>query len=497
MRPVSDLTLYRYRHLIGYAMLVLATVGLLLLFITRIPNGLSTGEEASALASSQIVFDQNFLDNTHTVDLPYHLVQWTSLKLFGLGAIGVRLPSLIFGALSMLFMLLLLRRWLQENVAISWGILIASSSWFLMLGRSGTPEVMVVFWTSLILLLATLVSQQSRGYQTWRGLSIVAIGLSFYTPLMAYLFAASALAAAFQPHLRYVIRYAEKTSISLGLLLFMAILVPLGWNVWRDPSIIHQLLAIPQALPGPLLFFKDIWSAGGALINPFHASYGSLITPLLSIPMITLATIGLIRTFVDYHSVRSYVLLLWLAVLTPVIGLNPDRLNVMFVPIMLLGAIGMQSLFRYWYDLFPRNPYARIFGLLPLLLLMGSMVSLNYQRYFMGIAYAQSSAVLYNADPLLLHDTLSAKAYRDQRIILITSPERKPLYEIDQAVAKNIQVVTPSHFASNPTANNIIVDISIESQLSGTQRATLPTTTSSLLVNDRKGDSLRFRVYRQ
>ena len=49
----------------------------------------------------------------------------------------------------------------------------------------------------------------------------------------------------------------------------------------------------------------------------------------------------------DYHSVRSYVLLLWLAVLMPVIGLNPTQLNALFVPIALLGAIGLQALFRY------------------------------------------------------------------------------------------------------------------------------------------------------
>ena len=497
MRPVNELTLYRYRHLIGYALLVLATVGLLLLFITKIPAGLSKGEEASALASSQIVFDKNFLDHTHTIDLPYHLAQWGSLKLFGLGAMGVRLPSLIFGAFSMLFILLLLRRWLQENVAISWGILVATSAWFLALGRMGTPDVMVVFWTSLILLLATLVSQQSKAYQTWKALIIVAIGLSFYTPLMAYLFAASALAAVFQPHLRYVIRYAEKTSISLGILLFIAVLVPLGWNIWRDPSIVRELLAIPDAIPGPFLFFRDLWSAAGTVINPFKPQIGTFITPLMSIPMIALATIGLIRTVMDYHSVRSYVLLLWLAVLTPVVGLNPTHLNVVFVPLMLLGAIGMQSLFRYWYDLFPRNPYARVFGLLPILLLMASIVGLNYQSYFTGVSYAQPTATIYNQDPLLLHDTLAAKAYRDQRIVLITTPERKPLYQIDQAIAKNLTIITPSNFAGAQTANNIILDVSAESQLTIAQRALLPVVPSRLLVSDHKDDALRFRIYRQ
>ncbi len=497
MRPVSELTLYRYRHLIGYALLVLATVGLLLLFITKIPNGLSQGEEASALASSQIVFDKSFLDHTQTVDLPYHLTQWASLKLFGLGAIGVRLPSLIFGALSILFLLLLLRRWLQENVAISWGILVTSSAWFLLLGRSGTPEIMVVFWTSLILLLATLVSQQSKGYQAWKALSIVAIGLSFYTPLMAYLFAASALAAAFQPHLRYVIRYAEKTSITLGVFLFIAVLVPLGWNIWKDPMVIRELLAIPAVLPGPLEFFKDLWTAAGTVINPFHLSIGNVITPLLGIPMAALATIGLIRTIMDYHSVRSYVLLLWLAVLTPVIGLNPTHLNVVFVPLMLLGAIGMQSLFRYWYDLFPRNPYARIFGLLPILLLIATVVGFNYQRYFTGISYARSTVDIYNTDPLLLHDTLASKAYRDQRIVLVTTPERKDLYAIDKAIAKKLDVITVSGFVGASTANSIILDVNAQSQLTPQQLAVLPPFPSNLLVNDHKDDSLRFRIYSQ
>lgn len=497
MHPVNELTLYRYRHLIGYTLLVLATVGLLLLFITKIPAGLSQGEEASALASSQIVFDKDFLDHTHTVDLPYHLAQWGSLKLFGLGALGVRLPSLVFGALSMLFILLLLRRWLQENVAISWGILVGTSAWFLMLGRTGTPEVMVVFWTSLILLLATLVSQQSRAYQTWKALSIVAIGLSFYTPLMAYLFAASALAAMFQPHLRYVIRYAEKTSISLGVFVFIAVLVPLGWNIWRDPMVVRELLAIPQSLPGPLLFFKDLWSAMGTLINPFKVQISTVITPLMGIPMIALATIGLIRTVMDYHSVRSYVLLLWLAVLTPVVGLNPTHLNVVFVPLMLLGAIGMQSLFRYWYDLFPRNPYARVFGLLPIILLMASVVGFNYQRYFTGMSYSQATVAAYNPDPLLLHDTLALKSYRDQRITLITTPERKPLYQIDQSIAKNLSIVTPSDFSGAPTANNVIVDVGAESQLTPEQRALISGVPSQLLVSDRKDDALRFRIYRQ
>src|SRR6266550_4589961 len=448
MRPVSELTLYRYRHLIGYTLLVLLTAGLLLLFITKIPPGLNAAEQTSILNSSQIVFDQNFLQTADMIDLPYHLLQRGSLELFGLSALGVRLPSLILGGLSVLFMLLILRRWLQENVAIAWGVLVATSTWFLMIGRSGTPEVMVIFWTSLILLLATLFSQQAKHYRVWKALSILCLGLSFYTPLMAYLFIASLIAAVVQPHLRYLLRYAEKTSLVLGALLLLGVLVPLGWHIWRDPIVVRELLAIPEKIPGPWMFFKDLLGAVSSLINPFKTSIGNAITPLLSIPVAALATVGLVRAFTDYHSVRSYVLILWIAVLIPVIGLNPSHLNVLFVPIMLLGGIGIQALFRYWYDLFPRNPYARIFGLLPIGLLLASVIQFNYQRYFLAVPYAASTIKLYNSDPLLLHDTLASKTYRDQRLTVVAPMGMKGLYQIDQAVARNLQVVTPAQFAA-------------------------------------------------
>jgi hypothetical protein len=237
--------------------------------------------------------------------------------------------------------------------------------------------------------------------------------------------------------------------------------------------------------------------AASTLINPFRASIGEVIAPLLSIPTIALAIVGLIRTVNDYHSVRSYVLMLWLAVLMPVVGLNPTHLNVLFVPVMLLGAIGMQSLFRYWYDLFPRNPYARIFGLLPLGLLLASVIQFNYQRYFVGVPYARSAVQLYSSDAFLLHDTLASKSFRDERNIVITLADKRPLYQIDKAIAKKLLVMTPAQFMGDPTAKSVIVDESAQPHLTDSQRQLLPAATTQLLVNDHKDNALRFRIYSQ
>ncbi len=48
----------------------------------------------------------------------------------------------------------------------------------------------------------------------------------------------------------------------------------------------------------------------------------------------------------------------------PVILINPIFTSVTFVPIVLLLAAGLTSLIGYWYRLFPRNPYARVAGLI-------------------------------------------------------------------------------------------------------------------------------------
>lgn len=493
-KTLSELLLYRYRYAIGYLLLFVLTVGLLTLNITTLPPGLSQVEEASAVASNQITLDSTFLQTAQVVDLPYHLLQKASLHAFGLGTLGVRLPSVVFAALSAYFLFLTLRRWFQQNVAVVMGVIVAASSWFLNFGRIGTPEIMVVFDTTLILFLATLISQETKHYLAWKALIVACIGLSFYTPYMIYIFLAALIAAYTQPHLRSLMRYDEKISFFLGFILFAVILVPLGWQLWRTPSIVQTLLALPSTLPDPLHFVEDLLRALDKVIDPFHYSIGEGLAPLVPIPVGVLAGLGLVRVIRDYHSVRSNVLLLWLAVLMPVIGLSPGTLTILFVPIILLCAIGVQSLFGYWYRLFPYNPYARIFGLLPLGVLMLSVLQFSYQRYFIALPYAASTVQVYDFDPLLLHGALASPNLRHQPVTLIVPPGQIGLYNINHDQFTNLTVLAPSALAPAPGSVTIVSENSF-SQLSSAQLTALATTTPRLVVNDHKENALRFRIF--
>lgn len=498
IRPITELMLYRYRYIIGYVLVALLAVGLLLLNFDILPSGMSQAEQASAVAAKQIVLDKNILQTVDAVNLPYHLLQKASLDFFGLSPIGVRLPSIVLATISAVLLFLMLRRWLQNNVAVVMGLFIVTSTWFLSIGRAGTPEIMVIFWTALIFYLSTLVSQESKWHRAWKAGSLLSIALSLYTPYMLYVFIAAAIASLTQPHLRYIVRFSEKTSVGLGVLFFIAIMAPLGYHMYRDPAIIWQLLAIPTNLPDPIQFGKDLIANASVLVNPFRYSAGIISTPLITITTTVFALIGAYRLISDWHSVRSHVLLLWLAILIPVVGLDKSHsLVVLFVPIQLIAAIGVQSLFQYWYRLFPRNPYARAFGLLPIGLLLFSILQFNYQRYFIGLPYSPKAAVSYNQDPFILHRALTAKQYRDQRVLLVAPDDKQALYSLEQKQLAGLQLTTGAQFTGTDNATSVIIAESELAKLSPPQLALLPTGKTSLLVNERRDDGLRFRIYSQ
>ena len=498
IRPLNELFIYRHRYNLGYVLLIIITVGLLTLSFSSLPPGFTKAEETSAVKSAGLVFDKNFLQHTDAVNLPYHLLQRGSLEIFGLSPMGVRGASVVLAMLSASFLFFMLRRWLQQNVAVVMGILLATSTWFLSIGRLGTPDIMLMFWTTLILLLATMISQETRHYYAWKTLIIASIGLSLYTPYMDYLLITAAIATIAQPHLRYLLRYAEKTSITLGIFLFGAFLIPLGWNIWLHPSIAYNLLAVPTTLPDPGAFLHHLIVTINNLVNPFHVTLDILPTPLISIPIAALAAVGLWRVVADFHSVRSHVLLLWIAVLIPVVGLN-DQPNptILFVPVMLLCAIGVQYLFRYWYNLFPLNPYARFFGLIPLAVLLFSIVQFNYTRYFMALPYSENVATLYDRNPLLLHTFITSSAQQHQKMLLIVPPEQVELYSINHAVIKDLEVVAPNSPVKSSGATSVIVAESVIANLNASQTSLLPRGKTQLLVDDLKNDALRFRVFSQ
>lgn len=486
IRPITEWSLYRLRFVIAYAVLTVLAGALLLLFNESLPPGLGPSEQQTVVASSSVSFTQLPKDS---IDLPYHALQKLSVEWFGITPLGVRLPSIVFGMLTALCMALLLRRWFTPSVALLGSIIFITSSWFLGTARLGSVAVMIPFWTSVLLLTATYVSQQTKNWKWWRVLFAMAAALSLYTPYMAYLFAAAALASLSQPHLRFLLRDNNQVNLFIGGFFFILLLVPLGWGVYSNPSLIRDLLAVPATLPDPLQFLHDFFKAASALLNPYNVGTTETITPALGVVSVALLLMGGARLLRDFHSVRAHLLLIWAALLLPVVGFNPGHLAVMLVPATLVVTIGLNQIIRYWYRLFPRNPYARLFGLLPLAVLVLGIVQVNYQRYVYGMAYSPQAGAVFVPDAFMMQKKISELQPGPATIVVGESDI--PLYTI-MASRRPQTVVSTANNAADRAGTWYV-----QAQHIGSVPQLQKMPPSGLLVSDRKDSALRFAVYQR
>lgn len=488
LRPVVQWALYRWRFVFAYGLLAILAATLLFINSDNVPPGMGPSEQQSVVTSTGVSFTQL---PQNIVDIPYHVLQKLSVEWLGLTPMGVRLPSLVFGLLTAIFVALLLRRWFKPNVAVVVGFIVLTSAWFLSMSRLGAPFIMIPFWTSLLLLTATYVSQQTKAWKWWRVLFFMSAAISLYTPAMAYLFIAAGLAGFTQPHLRYLLREGNRVSLFIGSFFFLLLLAPLGWGVYHDLSQVWSLLAITPNLPDGVQFGKNLWAAASAFLNPYNVSVGEIITPVIGLASAALLAVGVARMLRDFHSVRAHVLLIWAAILVPVIGLNPGLTAVLFVPTMLAIAIGLNQIIRYWYRLFPLNPYARVFGLLPLGVLLFSIVQFNYERYVFGMLYSPQATSTFNRDPFLAQAQVN-NTDTGQHVTVIVPGEQQTLYQSIGIRRGNVTVADEHHLPIELTGTWIISDSVVNSVPAKTRGKF-----NTLIVTDTSQNARRFWVYQR
>lgn len=490
---LRQLLLYRYRYVVGYLLFAASLVVILSVGVTSIPAGLSSEEMRSAVESSNIALfsSSDFLNFQAVVDLPYHLLQKTSITLLGLSEWSVRLPSILVAIASGVLILLLLRRWFKPNIALIAALIATTNSLFLVTGRTGTALVMIIFVASLLLLLATLVAQQARGQFIWRVLLLLVAALSLYTPLSVYLIVAAAIAGFLHPHTRYILRRYGPVETGLGLLLFLAAITPLAIGLWNNPRAGLDLLALPQQIPSFNEYLDHVLETLRTFAGYTSPHIGAFIQPAFAFVVAVLIGLGCVRVLVDSHSTRTYALLIWSVVLLPLVLLQPQYFPVVFVPAILFFSVGLQFLIGQWYDLFPINPYARMAGLIPLAVLLSGIWYLNYTTYFNGMRYSPDLASRYSSDLSLLRETIDSRSNKAAPVYVIVSDDNKSFYEIFASQARGVRVFAADDVPSGTNGAYTIVS----SEAKNTD-ATDYGSLARLVVDSDTKDALRWRVYR-
>lgn len=380
---ISKLFLYRYRFVIGYAVLGLAFAILLITLPGFAQNGLSEAEINSATNSYYL--GKNGILNGDLVDLPYRLLQKVSIILFGLTPYAIKLPSVIIGLLLGFLLILLLNRWFKSNVSLLASCLMVLSTPFLYLAGSGTPLIMLVFWPTLLLWLGSKIQGEKRPRPAYCFLFAIAMLLSIFTPYMIYFAVFCVIFVLVQPHLRFVVKGLPKLPLSIVGIIILAGFAVLGVNIFNHPETIMELLFTKDFHMGN--FFGNI-AAGLAPMFSWHHSLESVfLAPLISLPIFALALIGLFSTTKGFFASRNSIASILIVFCLIITGFNPEAIVFFILPFSILVAHGLKYLLEKWYGLFPANPYARISALLPLTILFGFMILPGLLQYIYGYRY--------------------------------------------------------------------------------------------------------------
>lgn len=464
---ITSFYIYRWRYWLGYSFIVLLLIGSLYIAAFHIPGSVSSLEEQSTIRSSQL--GTNLSITNVPANAPYYGFQHLTLSLFGPTLLGIKLPSLILGFLTAIFMVILLRKWFRSNIAVLSSIIAITTGQFLLLAQEGSSGILYVFWPVVLLLIATLIAKRAKHRFVWKILFFVSAALSLYTPLSIYVLIALGSAAVLHPHLRYIVRKLSRLKLLGGMIAGAIIITPLVVSCVHNPQLLLSLLGIPNSWPNLL---ENAEKLIGQYVGFLSFGDGRAIMPIFGLGSFLLILYGYYRLLRSRDTVQSYLILTWTILLLPILIINPVYISIMFVPLLLALATGLSALLRIWYTLFPLNPYARIAGLLPLVVLVLSLTIFGIGRYEYGYRYAPDIVAHYSNDLELLPRNTST---------IVVAPEEKPFYTALAKYNKDLRVVdTP------PSSNDFTT--------TGAMRQS-DLTPSRIITDGRESNSARYYVY--
>ena len=423
--PLVNSFLYKYRYLLGYGAIVLLLIGLLLFSGLYVPGGLSDQELNSTVKSASL--DITNPSSLTVTNLPYSLLQQAGFHIFGVSNFTIKLPSLIFAFVTSIGAVLLLRRWFKSNIAVLATTIMITTGQFLFVAQSGAAGITYIAWSVWLLLAATMITGSQRHRRFWKVVFFIIAGLSLYTPLSLYLLLAIASAALLHPHVRYVIRRMSMPHLTILSLLTIIIAAPLIYLITLRPALGPELLGLPTSWPPNLL--ENALTLSQQYLNFITPASGTLMTPVFGLGSIILIGLGGWQLFKTRYTARSYTVTAWTVLLLPILLINPNYTSVTFVPFLLLLASGLEYLLKSWYGLFPKNPYARIVGLIPLVILVAGLVFSGVGRYMYGYHYDPKTATSFTRDLILFNHHIKGEG----ETVIVVSNDEKEFYD---AVAK-------------------------------------------------------------
>jgi hypothetical protein len=385
MPNIRQLLMRHWRQITIYGALFIALTGLLALRLNTLLPGFNGREVQTYHASRNLRYIFH-----HPVNAPFTLLGRvaTALQHGDHSLLYLRVTATGLGLITLAVFCGLLRYWHDTRTAVFGTLLFGTSSWFLHTARLGTSDVLMFGFFTLVacgvwlratnspfaLLIALLISASLLYVPGMIWLVILGIILNWRI-----------LDSIFKQRLWIV---------TLGALGVVALLAPLGWDIYRTPSIAKALLNLPSSgWPMPLTVLRNFLDVPVRIFVYGRSNPATWLDhlPVLDIFSIVMFVLGG-YIYVQHASLqRTKLFLIIFIVGSAVISLGGSASLTLLIPfVYLIVAAGVGYILRQWFTVFPRNPIAQAVGMGAMLVVVGLAVTYQTRQYF--VAWPQNTA---------------------------------------------------------------------------------------------------------
>ncbi len=338
------------------------------------------------------------------LDAPFTLVTHGLTYLSQHSYLLTRVAATLFGLATLVAFCWLLQHWYGRRVALFGTILFGCSAWFLHTARFGGPDVLM-FLVIMLVAAGVWLKKSSNPLAL-----LICFGLGaalLYVPGMVWILL---LAVIWQWRTIDRIMKNHLWMVSLGGLILVAAVAPLGWFIYKNPEMWRTLIGLPQSgfdvseilsnlYQIPMAFFFRYADA-----EPTTWLSNLAILDIFSIAMLFLGGYVFIR-----HARLQRVALVTVTILVGIVlislgGAVSLSLIVPFVYLIIAAGIGF--LFTRWFEVFPRNPIAHILALVLVSLALITACSYQLRHYFIAWPRNAETRSVYTIPEPVVSDTI-------------------------------------------------------------------------------------------
>lgn len=332
------------------------------------------------------------------VNAPYTIPAYVLGNLMNNPLQAARIVSVIYGLFATALVFTIIRFWFNARAATVGTLLFVTSSWLLHTTHQATPLILLIFGPLLLLAPLAWLLRTKQAKKTAFFVLVAAIGIAAYIPYMFWIIAAVlGLIVVFE---RKLLSNFKTWQIVAAGSLYGVLLLPLFISLVQHPGQLHALLGIPAILPSPEIYAKQLLYTitmivfRSAPLPELHL--GSL--PMLDIFAAAMLGLGIYHFSTRIHCRRSIILLSSTVLMLILVPLSPAyqiSATVLMPLVYILVIAGIVELLNQWYSYFPRNPWARNFGVSLIVIAIGFASFYHLQRYFIAWPNTPETKAVY------------------------------------------------------------------------------------------------------